>query len=161
MEKDNLSSSVGSDFQKPSKSILHINRIKDGIRALIIFGLGYFFLHNRPNLLYIFIGILAVLTVLNILVIEKLNYKFTCYALGDDAIEIRHGYLIAKREFIPYIRVQHTAVSQGLLQRIFGLYTLHIAVASQSFEIVGLTKQKADEIAQQISHLVQVSKEDL
>ena len=161
MGNKDCNSIVGSAFEKPSEKILLVNRIKVFIWMLIVFGLGYFFLRNMDNYFYIFLGVWLALTLLFIVVIEKLDYKFTCYSLGEDAIEIRHGYLIAKRELVPYIRVQHTTESQGILQRIFGLYTIHIAVASDTFEIEGLTKQKADSIARQIAHLVQISKKDL
>lgn len=51
------------------------------------------------------------------------------YRWGDDGLEIRRGVWWRREIHLPRSRVQHTDVSQGPLERRFGLATLHVFTA--------------------------------
>ena len=59
----------------------------------------------------------------------RLAYARAGYRLDDDGIEIRRGVIWRSIIDVPRSRVQHTAVSQGPLERRFGLGTLVIHTA--------------------------------
>lgn len=51
------------------------------------------------------------------------------YGWGDDGLEIRRGVWWRRDIHVPASRIQHTDVSQGPLERRFGLATLHVFTA--------------------------------
>ena len=56
-------------------------------------------------------------------------HAHTSYRCGDDGLEIRRGVWWRREIHVPRSRVQHTDVSQGPLERRFGLATLHVFTA--------------------------------
>jgi hypothetical protein len=56
-------------------------------------------------------------------------HAHTGYRWGDDGLEIRRGVWWRREIHLPRSRVQHTDVSQGPLERRFGLATLHVFTA--------------------------------
>ena len=78
-----------------------------------------------------------------------LEYRYSSFLLDGDAIEIRRGALFRHVISVPRSRVQHTDVSQGPLERRYGLGTLHIYTAGVSHAQVplpGLAHSRAIEI---------------
>lgn len=57
---------------------------------------------------------------------------------GDDGLEIRRGVWWHRWIHVPRSRVQHTDVSQGPLERRFGLGTLHVFTAGTEHAQVAL-----------------------
>lgn len=70
--------------------------------------------------------------------------------ITDEKIEIIHGIFFINRDIIPIVRIQNISIGQGPVFRHYGLYTLEIALASGTFEIEGLGKEAADEIAENL-----------
>jgi uncharacterized protein len=57
------------------------------------------------------------------------SYRFVSYRVDADGLEIRSGVYFRSVTTVPKSRVQHTDVSQGPLQRKFGLATLTVHTA--------------------------------
>jgi hypothetical protein len=57
------------------------------------------------------------------------SYRHTSYRVDDRALEIRRGVFWRKVITVPRSRVQHTDVSQGPLERAYGLGTLIVYTA--------------------------------
>jgi membrane protein YdbS with pleckstrin-like domain len=75
-----------------------------------------------------------------------IDYRHTFYRVDDEGIEIRRGVYWRVVINVPRSRVQHTDVSQGPLERRFGLGTLVIYTAGTDHakvELVGLDHQVA------------------
>lgn len=68
----------------------------------------------------------------------RLAYRHTAYRLSSRGIEIRRGVLWRSVVNVPRSRVQHTDVSQGPLERGFGLATLIIHTAGTEHSRVTL-----------------------
>ena len=49
---------------------------------------------------------------------------------------------------VPIVRIQHITVGQGPIYRKLGLFKVTIALASGTFEIVGLRDERAKEISE-------------
>jgi membrane protein YdbS with pleckstrin-like domain len=65
-------------------------------------------------------------------------YHHTSYRVGGDGLEIRRGVLWRKVINVPRTRVQHTDVSQGPLERAYGLGTLVVYTAGTEHARVSL-----------------------
>jgi membrane protein YdbS with pleckstrin-like domain len=68
-----------------------------------------------------------------------LHYRFTSYKLDAKGIEIRTGVIWRTVIAVPRSRVQHIDVSQGPLERSYGLGTLVIYTAGTAHSQVGLS----------------------
>ncbi|MFH0755356.1 MAG: PH domain-containing protein [bacterium] len=70
------------------------------------------------------------------------------YDLTDDFIQIKKGPITPQEITIPYERLQDVSVDQDLLDRLFGLYDVHVSSATISSEmdahIDGVEKQSAE-----------------
>ena len=66
------------------------------------------------------------------------SYRHASYLLDDRGIEIRSGVYWRKVVAVPRSRVQHIDVSQGPLQRSYGLATLTIFTAGTAYSSVPL-----------------------
>ena len=78
-----------------------------------------------------------------------LSYRHTSYRLSARGLVIRRGVLWRSVAHVPRSRVQHTDVSQGPLERYFGLGTLTVHTAGTQFAAVslhGLAHETAEQI---------------
>jgi membrane protein YdbS with pleckstrin-like domain len=67
-----------------------------------------------------------------------LAYRYASYAVDTAGIEIRRGVVWRRVIHVPRSRVQHTDVSQGPIQRSYGIGTLVIYTAGTDFARVHL-----------------------
>ncbi len=88
-----------------------------GTRALGMLG---------PILMFVVLGILLVAAWL------AAEWLVTRYALGPDAIHLRHGLVFRSHKRVPYDRIQATDISRPLLARLLGLGTLTVDSAGGS-----------------------------
>jgi membrane protein YdbS with pleckstrin-like domain len=68
-----------------------------------------------------------------------LEYRHTRYLVDDERIEIRRGVYFRVVITVPRTRVQHTDVSQGPVERRFGLGTLVVYTAGTDHAMVALS----------------------
>jgi uncharacterized protein len=75
-----------------------------------------------------------------------LTYRHAAYAVSAQGLEIRRGVLWRKIVDVPRSRIQHTDVTQGPLERAFGLATLQLYTAGvehAKVEVEGLALETA------------------
>lgn len=68
----------------------------------------------------------------------SISYRHAWYALDDTGIEIGRGVIFRRVTLVPRSRVQHTDVTQGPIERRFGLGTLVIHTAGTEYARVVL-----------------------
>lgn len=76
-----------------------------------------------------------------------LQYRHLRYAVDESGIAIESGVLWRSRVSLPRVRIQHTDVSQGPLQRHYGVGTLKLYTAGSRFtriELPGLAHDEAE-----------------
>lgn len=76
----------------------------------------------------------------------EISYRYRFYRVDPQGIEIRRGVIWRRAITVPKSRVQHTDVSQGPLQRQYGLGTLVIYTAGTEhakIELSGLSHARA------------------
>lgn len=87
---------------------------------------------------------------IGLIVYPMIEYRQWGYRISEDKVDIQHGIFFVKHTVIPVIRIQHITVSQGPVNRHLGLYEVEISLASGSFTIECLSKDVADEIAENL-----------
>lgn len=95
----------------------------------------------------VFVTIIALIVLLTYLY-QRWYYSVYFYDLTDDFIIIKKDPITPREITIPYARVQDVYVDQDLLDRIFGLYDVHLSSATISSgmeaHIDGVEKPAAD-----------------
>jgi len=96
------------------------------------------------------LGILGFIVILvaTVYFYQKWYYSVYFYDLTDDFIIIKKGPITPREITIPYERVQDVYVDQDLLDRIFGIYDVHLSSATISSgaeaHIDGVEKKAAE-----------------
>lgn len=94
-----------------------------------------------------FLGLISLVILLTYLY-QRWYFAVYFYDLTPDFIQIKKGPITPKEITIPYERIQDVYVDQDLLDRMLGIYDVHLssATASSGMEahIDGLGKQAAD-----------------
>ena len=92
--------------------------------------------------LAIMAGILA-LTLIGV-VFTILGVKNIGYQVRQHDLSYRHGVLVKTVETVPFVRVQHARVTQGPIQRAFGIASLAVNSAGPDLNISGLAFDDAE-----------------
>ncbi|MFD2918504.1 PH domain-containing protein [Terrimonas rubra] len=77
---------------------------------------------------------------------QLLSFRFRAFAVREHDIVYQQGWLIRKKEFCPFSRIQHCSVNAGIFERKYGLATLEVFTAGSSgadIAIKGLTAEQA------------------
>lgn len=97
---------------------------------------------------YLISGGLVILNLLGFLILPGIEYRQWKYLITDEKVEIVHGIFFVTTSIVPIVRIQHITVGQGPIYRKLGLFNVTIALASGTFEIVGLRDKRAKEISE-------------
>ncbi|MEM4296699.1 MAG: PH domain-containing protein [Candidatus Anstonellales archaeon] len=81
---------------------------------------------------------------------SKLYYKTYYYNIKEDSIIIRKGVWFKSQISFPYYRIQDVYIDQDVLDKLFGLYDVHLATAAETSaplaHIDGLNEENATKI---------------
>ena len=147
-------------FSKLHPSYWKINLIQIGILFLMAaIGLSIA-LNYIPELasfqMQISIGI-AVLFLL-VLFFSRLGFTKKGFAFRQHDVLFRHGVIATNTLVIPYNRIQHVALHEGILSRFFELAKIEIFTAggnSSDIEIPGIEREQAESIKQLLMGKIQ------
>lgn len=115
---------------------------------VILVGSGIPFIAGRisPLLAAALLGVILLLLLSWILWYPPAKYRHLGYRLDGNGITIRQGVFWRTQSSVARVRIQHTDVTQGPLQRRYGIATLKLYTAGSSFtkiELPGLTQETA------------------
>lgn len=102
------------------------------------------FAHSELKFALILITFMTV-----VLLLLRLGYKKKGYAFRNHDVIYRHGIIATTTIVIPYNRVQHVAIHEGFISRLFGLAQMEIYTAggnSSDIAIPGIAREEADNI---------------
>ena len=91
----------------------------------------------------ILLGLIAASAVGQVIAVRHLGYQ-----LRDRDVSVRRGVFMRSQETVPFVRVQHVRIRQGLVQRRFGLATVEVNSAGPDVHLVGLDAENAERIKQ-------------
>lgn len=100
---------------------------------------------------------LSVIVVLTIF-LNRIAFKKKAFAFRNHDVIYRSGIIATNTMVIPYNRVQHVALHEGFVSRIFGLAKVEIFTAggnSSDLEIPGIAKEEAENIKQLLMGKIQ------
>ncbi len=134
--------------------------INSGIFFVLLgIGLGFGLFYNEDmglnKLTLIAIYVLIVSVSLFFL---RLGFKKKGFAFRNHDVLFRSGVIATNTMVIPYNRVQHVALHEGFVSRIFGLAKVEIFTAggnSSDIEIPGIAKEEAENIKQLLMGKIQ------
>jgi membrane protein YdbS with pleckstrin-like domain len=135
-------------FQRLDPRVIAVNRIVAGVVSAVIAGgsavmaLGVWAGNRLPLLMLPLIG--GIWLLVNAAIAwhgqwwQAVDYRHRSYRIDEHGIEIRRGVVWRVVVNVPRSRVQHTDVSQGPLERRFGLGTLVVYTAGSDHAKVTL-----------------------
>lgn len=155
------------EFQKIEKKMIYIRLVCRSIFFLIyLIGvlIGLNFLYHSVGLgLFIYITIIAGLLTLFFAVLTFvfpfLIYKIYRYQINEDKIIVKSGVIFLNKDIIPIKRIQHIEIMQGPIKQIFGLSTLNVYSAGSIQRIIGIKKETAELLADQIKSYLDIKLE--
>jgi len=83
--------------------------------------------------------------------LAKVSFKKRGYAFRQHDVLYKSGIISETTTIIPYSRIQHVALHEGVISRMFGLASVEIFTAGggdSDIEIPGIEKEKAQSIKQ-------------
>lgn len=99
-------------------------------------------------------GVALLLTLL----LSRIGFVKKGYAFREHDVLFRHGVIATKTIVIPYNRVQHVALNEGIFSRLFGLAEVAVYTAggnSGDIAIPGIEKAEAEAIKQLLMGKIQ------
>lgn len=93
-----------------------------------------------------------------ILLFSHIAFRKKRFAFRNHDVLFRHGIIATNTIVIPYNRIQHVALHEGLVSRYFGLAKIEIFTAggsSSDIEIPGIEKEQAENIKQLLMGKIQ------
>lgn len=120
-----------------------------------------------PNRVWLLIGAGYVIALAISILFSNLSFKHRGFAFREHDAIYKSGVISQTTTIVPYKRIQHVALHQGLFSRYFGLASLELFTAggsSTDLEINGLTFEEAQRykiwIIQKIDALIEESEEE-
>lgn len=86
------------------------------------------------------------------------SYKKKGFAFREQDVLFKYGIIATSTIVIPYNRIQHVALHEGVISRYFGLAKIEIFTAggrSSDIEIPGIQKEQAENIKQLLMGKIQ------
>lgn len=132
-----------------------------------LFGIGLIglFIYNKTilaNRFWLFSGIGYCITLVLVVLYSRLSFNLRGFAFREHDAIYKSGVIAQTTTVVPFKRVQHVALHQGLFSRYFGLASLELFTAggsSTDLEIKGLQLEEAQQyknwIVQKIDNLVE------
>ncbi len=154
------------EFQKESflpleKRFRIVLLLRASIVYLIVAGVFlaiYFSSDNQPPLAVLLIGITVwLLSLLFSIGITMLGFKRRGYLVRDYDFSYQRGYLTYKLISVPYNRIQHVEVNQGVIPKLFNLASVKVYTAggaTSDLSVPGLPKEVAESIKSFISEKI-------
>ena len=158
---ENLPEAIARDFNKLDKRYLKIIFIRIAVFALLM-SLGFIsFLIisvEKPPVLILFLLISGIVLLISFIsVISLLGFPKKGYLLRERDISYKTGLIYFKQISVPFNRVQHVEVSQGVLAKLFHISSVKVYTAGGSasdLSIPGLKTIDAQKIKAFISEKI-------
>jgi len=127
------------------------------IKELIIPFLVFVVFGSRSDIFQLVISVVILAFVLISGILTWLRYT---YRLEEGELRIEYGVFVRKKRYIPFERIQSLDLSEGILQRLFGLVKVKVETAGGSNEAEAVLTAVSKEEANSIKEIVFFAKRD-
>jgi membrane protein YdbS with pleckstrin-like domain len=145
-------------FEEVQFSVLDVDYWKVTMLNVFVFfltvgvGLGVLLFFNRGLFVFLIgISVVYFLFLFLVLLLSRISFKKKGFAFRTHDVLFKHGIIATNTIIIPYNRVQHVALHEGLISRYFGLAKIEVFTAGGSasdIQIPGIKKEQAENIKQ-------------
>ena len=135
---------------------LGLRLVNTGLVIALALAGGVFVYRNTDFEIWQIYVPLLVVAALFVFVTVK-GFKYKGYQLRDRDISYRSGYIFRSTTTVPLVRIQHSEVTQGPLQRLFDLATVKIYTAGgqqSDLSVPGLLPEEANKLRDYINQTV-------
>ncbi len=101
--------------------------------------------------LIILLGIVDTLLLINAYIMPFVQYKKYNYEIRADEIYLEYGVIFKHTIVLPIVQLQHIAYTEGPIQRLFNLASLHISTAGADLKIEGLMRDVAIDLVNSLN----------
>lgn len=150
---ENLPSIEQKTFNLLNKSYLKILYIRIAIFLIVIVGGFIAFLvlvdQNMPTIAIVIISSVLALLIIYSLTITILGFSRKGYLVRENDISFHKGIITYKLTTVPFNRIQHVEVNQGVLAKMFKLSSLKLFTAggnASDLSIPGLPQEVAQNL---------------
>lgn len=105
---------------------------------------------ETKNLILLYIGTAEAIIAVLMVLLPILRYKFYSYGYDDMRVYIERGIIFRHRITIPVCQIQDLHYFEGPFMLIFKLGGITFSTAGSNFELVGLDRDEAKEIIQEL-----------
>jgi membrane protein YdbS with pleckstrin-like domain len=142
-----------------------VRYISSSLVGLVLIFIAFLFVIFQPQLRYITLSAFLVVILISVwnIIYHGLSFPYMGYAVRERDITYQSGWLWKSMTTIPFNRVQHCDIKQGILDRQFGLARLTIYTAGgQHTEVLipGLSPDIAEKLKAFILHSAEHSTEN-
>lgn len=165
-----LPSIADGKFHHVDPNLIPVGRISMSIGSFVLimigfFGLVFFLLGSGVGPTGRWIGFALWFLLFPVLgvyswVWPAISYRRLFYCLKEDCLIIRRGVFWKSETMVPKTRIQHTDISQGPLQRGYGISELVIHTAGTRFALVTLSGLSQDVAPRVRNHLLDRTNHD-
>ncbi len=103
----------------------------------------------------VLIGIADGMAVANAWIMPILQQARYGYCIREDEIYIERGVIFKETTLLPIVQLQDVGYTEGPIERLLGLATLHVSTAGSDVHICGISKQQAVAIVQELNQKAQ------
>jgi membrane protein YdbS with pleckstrin-like domain len=104
-------------------------------------------------------ALVVVLSALWIWPIPQIEWRHWRYEIGEQEVDLQHGWLVVTRTLVPMVQIQHVDSRRGPLERRFGLSTVVLYTAAGANEIPALDDAVAGDVQARIASLANLNQQ--
>ncbi|MEG1411041.1 MAG: PH domain-containing protein [Terrisporobacter sp.] len=139
------------EHEKISKSAIGCMFVATLVQVLItssvLFIIYQIFKDSLPQIVKIIMMIVVALDIVYLIVSPKVRYERYRYAITEDSIDVKEGFLFITRSIVPIERLHKIAIEKGPIDRAFGLAKVIVTTAGGDVDIRFLEDDKCEFIA--------------
>ncbi len=162
-ELPKVSSDSFIPLEKNYRTVIMLRAIIVSTIVTVAFVLFYMNKSSKiPEYIWTIIFIALIIFILSNMIIAYLGFKKKKYKLRQYDIVYKTGLLWRSETSIPFVRVQHSEVIQGPIERLFRLSKLKLYTAgghSSDLSVPGLSLPKAEQLKDFITKRIQEEEE--
>lgn len=148
-------------YKSLDKKAITIMRINAFISLLIVCII--FFIFQALNIdmsrevsyiVYPIFGILLFILLLNALIFPSIRYQRYKYYISKEMVDVKKGLFIITRSLVPIERVQKIELTNGPIDRYYGLSTVVIYTAAGTVDVKFLDNDEAQKITDELNNII-------